>query len=84
MTTSEKKKCLLILNLVKALVMVDYVTTSKKKMFIWILSLRLDLDYTTKSKKKKCLLILRGAVRVDYVTTGKKKVPLDFEWVLKP
>ena len=52
MTTSEKKKCLLILNLVKAVVMVDYVTTSKKKMFIWILSVRLDLDYTTTSKKK--------------------------------
>ena len=42
-------------------------------MFIWILSLRLDLDYTTTSRKKKCLLILRGAVRVDYVTTGPKK-----------
>ena len=45
----------------------------QKKMFIWILSLRLDLDYTTTSRKKKCLLILRGAVRVDYVTTGQKK-----------
>ena len=42
MTTSQKKKCLLILNSVKALVMVDYVTTSKKKMFIWILSLKLE------------------------------------------
>ena len=31
MTTSEKKKFLLILNLVKAVVMVDYVTTSKNK-----------------------------------------------------
>ena len=35
------------------MVMVDYVTTSKKEMFIWILSLRLDLDYTTTSKKKE-------------------------------
>ena len=52
MTTSQKKKCLLILNLVKALVMVDYVTTSKKK------NVRLDFEseagaLTTRLQAKK-------------------------------